>query len=139
LLEALCEKLNAARSSAELGKAWFVEQQHIKRAFAPRLWSSLLAQLKDGCELLGRNAGVRLDFSNTISTEARVKNADTALWISLKFDASGPIVWFQTPGPNGHYAFRVDEDGSGIKFLSPKTDSVMFPDELVEEILKHVT
>jgi hypothetical protein len=139
LLEALSEKLNAARAATDLYKAWFVEQQNIKKAFAPCLWASLSAQIEQGCEQIGRDAGVRLLFDNTTAKEeVRIKNATTGSWILLKFDASGLIIWFQTPGPNGHYGFKVNEDGNGVKFLDPKKDEVLFADELVERILKHV-
>lgn len=137
VLQPLIDKINAEDEKKRLDRAWFIEHQQIKKAFAPDLWQSLLRQLASEVESINNSTARRLVFDPAGST-ASLRNAETGDRLNLQFDPHTPRVSFQTQGPSGYYVFKVNDDGNGIRFLDPKREAVMFPDELVEALLKYV-
>lgn len=119
----------------------FVDRQHIKRA-ALDLWQSLTRCLESQCEAFDKNSSPRILFASVKDADGKIKevllkNAQTEAWINLKFDSRTPLIWFHTPGPNGYFEFKVNDDGSGAMFLNRKHDA-LFASETADEILKYV-
>ena len=129
-MKSLVDKINAADAARELNRAWFVEQQHIKKNLAPQLWRSLLAVLQEKCGSINKSTKARIVIETINDSEVKLTNAETGAWLHLQYDDGTPCVWFQSPGPSDYYAFKVDDDGSGVKFFDHRNQVALFPDKL---------
>ncbi len=134
----IIENINAASERRATHELFVIEQQKIRRAYAPILWSEFKAALLAGRDNIRNATPMTLEVKQNGPYRISVVNRENGKRISFEFNPQAPCLNFDRCGDHGIYGFRV-VDVEGMAVMIGDSSGVLPISELVENCFMELT
>lgn len=135
-LRPIIDRINTAEERRAAETFRFMEEQKIRKAYAPRLWDELKQEFKKQCEAVVKSSSVRLLCEENGINELKVSAPKTGSAAVLTLNIDVPCIFYRTPHGNGEIRFGVSVDKAFAHFTI--NDSFQWPEGIVETIISQV-